>query len=126
LNIIAAGTFQHVRHIFFAAHSFTTLADFNRQALDWRNQVAHQRPWPGDDPRTVAQVFAEEKPHLLPIAGHPFSCDLTRTVYADNPSSRRREHNGDLLHQDGGRGSSHCDVEAGKSDFRVRKNFMGL
>ena len=74
---------QYVRHSFFAARPFTTLADFNRQALDWRNQVAHQRAWPGDDSRTVAQVFAEEKPHLLPLPAHPFSCDLTRTVYAD-------------------------------------------
>jgi hypothetical protein len=74
---------QYVRHSFFAARSFTTLADFNLQVLDWRNQVAHQRPWPGDDSRTVAQVFAEEKPHLLPLPAHPFSCDLTRTVYAD-------------------------------------------
>jgi hypothetical protein len=45
--------------------------------------VAHQRPWPGDDSRTVAQVFEEEKPRLLPLPAHPFSCDLTRTVYAD-------------------------------------------
>jgi transposase len=74
---------QYVRQSFFAARPFTTLADFNRQALDWRNQVAHQRAWPGDDSRTVAQVLAEEKPHLLPLPAHPFSCDLTRTVYAD-------------------------------------------
>jgi transposase len=74
---------QYVRHSFFAARPFTTLADFNRRALDWRNQVAHQRPWPGDDSRTVAQALAEEKPHLLPLPAHPFSCDLTRTVYAD-------------------------------------------
>ena len=74
---------QYVRHSFFAARPFTTLADFNRQALDWRNQVAHQRAWPGDDSRTVAQVFAEEQPHLLPLPAHPFSSDLTRTVYAD-------------------------------------------
>ncbi len=74
---------QYVRHSFFAARPFTTLADFNRQALDWRNQVALQRPWPGDDSRTVAQVFEEEKPHLLPLPAHPFSCDLIRTVYAD-------------------------------------------
>ena len=74
---------QYVRQSFFAARPFTTLADFNRQALDWRNQVAHQRAWPGDDSRTVAQVLAEERPHLLPLPAHPFSCDLTRTVYAD-------------------------------------------
>src|SRR5262249_34078750 len=47
---------QFVRQSFFAARSFTTLADFNRQALAWRDQLAHQRPWPGDDSRTVAQV----------------------------------------------------------------------
>jgi len=74
---------QYVRHSFFAARPFTTLTDFNRQALDWRNQVAHQRPWPGDDSRTVAQVFEEEKPRLLPLPAHPFSCDLIRTVRAD-------------------------------------------
>jgi len=74
---------QYVRSSFFAARPFTTLEDFNRQALAWRDQVAHQRSWPGDDSRTVAQAFAEEKPRLLPLPAHPFSCDATRTVYAD-------------------------------------------
>jgi hypothetical protein len=74
---------QFVRSSFFAARPFTTLEDFNRQALEWRDQVAHQRAWPGDDSRTVAQALAEEKPRLLPLPAHPFSCDTTRTVYAD-------------------------------------------
>lgn len=74
---------QFVRQSFFAARSFTTLADFNRQALAWRDQLAHQRPWPGDDSRTVAQVFAEEKPRLLPLPAHPFNTDLIRTVRSD-------------------------------------------
>jgi hypothetical protein len=74
---------QYVRSSFFAARPFTTLEDFNRQALEWRDQIAHQRAWPGDDSRTVAQVFQEEKPRLLPLPAHPFSCDATRTVYAD-------------------------------------------
>lgn len=76
-------TIQYVRHNFFAARPFTTLADFNRQALEWRDQVAHQRPWPGDHSRTVAQVFEEEKTRLLPLPVHPFSCDLVRTVRGD-------------------------------------------
>jgi hypothetical protein len=76
-------TIQYVRQSFFAARPFTTLEDFNRQALAWRNQVAHQRPWPGDDSRTVAQVFAEEKTRLLPLPLHPFACDLARTVRSD-------------------------------------------
>jgi len=74
---------QYVRSSFFAARPFTTLEDFNRQALRWRDQVAHQRPWPGDDSRTVAQAFQEEIPRLLPLPAHPFSCDAIRTVYAD-------------------------------------------
>ena len=76
-------TIQYVRHSFFAARPFTTLEDFNRQALAWRDQIAHQRPWPGDDSRTVAEVFAEEKARLLPLPLHPFSCDLVKTVRAD-------------------------------------------
>ena len=84
---------QYVRHNFFAARAFTTLTDFNRQALDWRNQVAHQRPWPGDDSRTVAQVFEEEKPRLLPLPAHPFVCDLSTTVRVDKTLSVRFDLN---------------------------------
>lgn len=74
---------QYVRSSFFAARPFTTLADFNRQALEWCGQVAHRRPWPGDPSRTVAEVFAEEKPRLLPLPAHPFTTDLVRTVRSD-------------------------------------------
>jgi hypothetical protein len=74
---------QYIRSNFFAARPFLTLEDLNRQARAWRHQIAHQRPWPGDPSRTVAQAFAEEKQHLLPLPAHPFSCDLVRTLYAD-------------------------------------------
>jgi transposase len=58
---------RYVRDSFWAGRSFVTLEECNRQALRWRDQVAQQRPWPGDDTRTVAQAFAEEQPHLLPL-----------------------------------------------------------
>lgn len=74
---------QYIRSNFFAARPFLTLEDLNHQALEWRNQIAYQRPWPGDPSRTVVQAFEEEKKHLLPLPAHPFSCDLMRTVYAD-------------------------------------------
>jgi len=67
---------RYVRDSFWAGRAFTTLAKCNRQALQWRDQVAHQRAWPGDDSRTVAQVFAEEQPRLLPQPLHAFSTDL--------------------------------------------------
>jgi hypothetical protein len=76
-----------VRESFWAGRDFTTLEDCNRQALLWRDQVAQQRPWPGDDTRTVAQAFAEEQPRLLPPPLHPFNTDLmlpirsAKTIY---------------------------------------------
>ena len=42
-------------------------------SLVWRDQVAHPQAWPGDDSRTVADVFAEEQPRLLPHAGSSLS-----------------------------------------------------
>lgn len=74
---------QYIRHSFFAARPFTNLADFNRQALRWRDTVAHNRPSPADDSRTVAQIFAEEQPKLLPLPAHSFDCDLVRPVRSD-------------------------------------------
>jgi transposase len=71
---------RYVRESFWAGRSFTTLEECNRQALLWRDQVAHQRPWPGDDRRTVAEAFAEEQPRLLPLPAHPFNADLVIPV----------------------------------------------
>jgi hypothetical protein len=69
-----------VRESFWAGRSFTTLEQCNRQALLWRDQVAHQRPWPGDDRRTVAEAFAEEQPRLLSLPANPFNTDLVLPV----------------------------------------------
>jgi transposase len=74
---------RYVRESFFAARSFTTLADFNRQARAWRDEIAHRRPWPGDDRRTVADAFEEEKARLLPLPAHPFDTDLLRSVRSE-------------------------------------------
>ena len=71
---------RYVRESFFAATRFTTLEDLNRRAWAWRDQVAHKRPCPGDAKRTVEEVFAEEKPRLLPLPVNPFVADLVRPV----------------------------------------------
>jgi hypothetical protein len=73
---------RYVRESFWAGRSFITLAECNRQALVWRDQVAHRRRWPGDDSRTVAEAFAEEQPRLLPKPAHPFPTDLILPVRA--------------------------------------------
>src|SRR5579864_4928831 len=71
---------RYVRDSFWAGRAFTTLAECNRQALLWRDQVAHPRRWPGGDSRTVADVLAEEQSRLLPPALHAFSTDRIETV----------------------------------------------
>ncbi len=71
---------RYVRDSFWAGRTFTTLAECNRQALLWRDQVAHQRRWPGGDNRTVADIFAEEQPRLLPPPLHAFSTDRIEAV----------------------------------------------
>ncbi len=67
---------RYIRESFFAARSFSSLEDLNRQALIWRDEVAHRRRWPGDDSKTVEQAFEEEKPRLLPLPEHVFDTDL--------------------------------------------------
>jgi transposase len=71
---------RYVRESFFEGTSFTTLEDLNRRAGAWRDRLAHQRPWPDDANRTVGDVFAEEKPRLLPLPVHPFLAALVRPV----------------------------------------------
>lgn len=73
-------TIRYVRDSFWAGRTFTTLAECNRQAWQWRDQVAHQRRWPGGDHRTVAEVLAEEQSRLLPLPAHPFSTDRIQPV----------------------------------------------
>src|SRR3989442_79945 len=74
------GAIPYVREPFWTGPTFTTLTECNRQAWLWRDQVAHQQRWPGDDGRTVEQVFAEEQPRLIPPPLHPFSTDRIETV----------------------------------------------
>jgi hypothetical protein len=73
-------TIRYVRDSFFAARPFTTLEILNRQALEWRDRVTLERRWPGDDSRTVGEVYAEEKSRLLPLPSHPFETELIKPV----------------------------------------------
>lgn len=72
---------RYVRDSFWAGRTFTTLAECNAQALLWRDQIAHQRRWPGGDHRTVADAFAEEQPRLMAPALHPFTTDRIEAVH---------------------------------------------
>jgi transposase len=69
-----------LRHSFFAARTFTTLADLNAQLARWIADIAHARRVPGRPEQTVAKALAVEQPRLLPLPEHPFACDLIRPV----------------------------------------------
>jgi transposase len=71
---------RYVRDSFWAGRTFTTLAECNRQAWLWRDQVAHQRRWPEQDNRTVEEAFVDEQPRLLSPPLHPFSTHRIETV----------------------------------------------
>lgn len=84
---------RYIRDSFFAARRFTTLEDFNRQALEWRDRIAHARPWPQVDSRTVGDVFTEEKARLLPLPAHPFETDLVLAVRSNKTIYIRHDLN---------------------------------
>lgn len=66
---------RFVRESFFHARRFRDLDDLNDQADQWCATRAAERPCPEDPQRTVAEVFAEERPHLIALPDHPFPCE---------------------------------------------------
>lgn len=74
---------QYLRHAFFAARPYRDLDDLNAQLARWIAEVAHARPVPEDpDRRSVADAFAAERTHLVPLPARPFPCDLVRATTA--------------------------------------------
>jgi transposase len=63
---------RYVRDSFFAARQFCDLDDLNRQAEDWCNGIAADRPCPEKKEVTVREAFAEEASKLLPLPDTPF------------------------------------------------------
>lgn len=63
---------RYIRDAFFAARSFTDLADLNRQAAQWTASAAVERPWVEDRARTVRQAFEDERGVLRPLPTEPF------------------------------------------------------
>jgi transposase len=66
---------RFARDAFFAARSFRDLADLNAQAATWCDSAAAERPCPQQHNRSVREVFAEEKTHLLVLPENPFPAE---------------------------------------------------
>jgi transposase len=84
---------QYLRDAFFAARTFADVDDLNAQFRRWREEIAHQRPHPDQRDQTVAQVFAQEQPRLLPLPVHPFDTDVMRPVVSGKTPYVRFDRN---------------------------------
>jgi transposase len=84
---------HYLRQAFFAARTFMDVDDLNAQFRRWRDEVAHQRPHPERRDQTVAQVFADEQPRLLPLPAHPFETNVMRTVISGKTPYVRFDRN---------------------------------
>ncbi|HKU14435.1 MAG TPA: IS21 family transposase [Steroidobacteraceae bacterium] len=63
---------RHIREAFFAARTFTDLADLNAQAERWCRGQAADRPCPEDREMTVREALTREQPFLLPLPDNPY------------------------------------------------------
>jgi transposase len=79
---------RYIRDAFFAARSYSDVADLNRQAHDWMIKQSADRPWVEDRSRTVRDAFAGERDKLLPLPDEPFpvherlDVEIGKTPYA--------------------------------------------
>ena len=66
---------RFARQSFFSARRFRDIDDLNDQADEWCRTRAAKRPCPEDPQRSVAEVFAEERAHLIELPDNPFPCE---------------------------------------------------
>ena len=63
---------RYIRDNFFAARTFTDLADLNAQADAWVCGPADERLCPQDKNLSVGQAFVQEQPRLLALPANPY------------------------------------------------------
>lgn len=72
---------RFLRESFWAAQSFTGLADCNARLQRWIGEVADARPWPDDPSLCVAEVFnSRERLQLLPLPAYRLDTSLRSSV----------------------------------------------
>lgn len=71
---------RYIRGNFFAGRQWQDIDDLNHQAEQWCNGLAADRPCPEDKTKTVATVFFEEQPCLMPVPVNPYPTAEQRAV----------------------------------------------
>lgn len=84
---------RDIRESFFAARSYGSLADLNRQLDTWVARVAHQRRVPGDPEKLVSQALTEEQERLLKLPEHPFAPESIRATSSGKTPYLRFDRN---------------------------------
>jgi transposase len=74
---------RYLKTRFFPARTITSLESGNAALLAFLEKTAMKRRHPIQKPKTVADVFAEERERLLPLPGATIATDLVMPVPAD-------------------------------------------
>ena len=78
---------RYLRERFFAGRRITDLAAGNRDLARFLEDIALPRPHPEFKDRSVADVLAEERLHLLPLPATPPATDRMLSVRVDKTAS---------------------------------------
>jgi hypothetical protein len=79
---------RYIRDGFFAARTYTDLADLNRRAYEWITTRSAERKWVEDPSHTVRDAFDDERGRLLILPEEPFPAherldvEIGKTPYA--------------------------------------------
>lgn len=79
---------RYIRDAFFAARTYSDVADLNCQAHEWMTTLSADRLWVEDRSRTVRDAFADERDKLFPLPNEPFPAhdrievEIGKTPYA--------------------------------------------
>lgn len=84
---------RYLRDRFLAGRQIHGIEQGNGELLTFLSQIAYQRPHPRQPQRTVAQVLAEERPHLLPVPEPLPATDTVRPVRVDKTAFVRLDTN---------------------------------
>jgi transposase len=84
---------RYLRERFFAGRSIRSVAEGNEQLERFLTEVAHARPHPRRPDRSVAEVFAEERPRLLALPDPLPATDTVAPVEVDRCAFVRLDTN---------------------------------
>lgn len=84
---------RFIRERFLAARVIHSVDQGNREFLTFLEEIAHARPHPTQQGRTVGDCFEEERGRLLPLPAAPVATDQIVSVRVDKTASCRFDTN---------------------------------